>query len=337
MVEGVQVYLDAVRKFTAAGYRLEVEVKLNLGHLSKGAFGTGDSVLYHPKRFHLAVVDLKYGRGVQVYPEDNPQLLSYGSGANKLFGTVELISLVIVQPRASGQAVRQWDLTPDVLRQFEIDFTQAVKEASEPDAPLCAGGWCQFCPAAATCPEYRNLALRLAQAEFRSMSEEPDVNLPVVHLPDPPAMTTDELGHLLSAVDLIEDWIAAVKSHALKRALNGDVPTGHKLVRKNTLRRWVNEDKAAGALASLYDLDMDQIWSRKIISPAQAEKLIDKPSRAALHSLIMRPDGDATLAPLNDKRPAMAIDAKKEFDTLKETLHASVALLEHDDTKTGET
>jgi hypothetical protein len=318
MVEAVQLYVDTVRDLVRDGYTLKVEARLDLGHLAPGQFGTGDAVLYRAKTRHLVVVDLKYGRMVFVEVEENPQLLSYGSGAAALYkGKVDRLTLTIVQPRGPGTPVRSWDIpnAPAVISQFEEDFVQAVKEASEPDAPLSAGEWCTFCPAKGICPEYRNLALRLAQAEFSSA--EPAT----VTLPDPAALSSSELGGILSAANLIEDWVEAVKKVALARALAGDVPVGHKLVRKNTLRRWVDEQKAAKALATLYELDVDTLWVSKLISPAQAEKLVGKAGKAGLASLVTKPEGDVTIAPLADKRPPIAVDVRQEFDNLISKVH----------------
>jgi hypothetical protein len=326
MCEAVQVYLDYVRSFVALGYTLTAEARLDLGHLSPGQFGTGDAVLYSDKLCHLVVTDLKYGRFVVVDVEDNPQLLSYASGAASAFSEfdqqIKRITLAIVQPRAPGQAVRSWDITIPDLQAFELDFKQAVWEASQPDAPLAAGEWCRFCPATATCPEFRHLALRLAQAEFDTTMSVPAT----VTLPDPTTLDPTQLGHILAAADLIEEWIAAVNRHALAQALKGEIPAGYKLVRKNTLRRWVDEQKAAQALTTLYDLDVDSLWVSKLLSPAQAEKMLPKDARASLTPLITRPDGDATLAPLSDKRPALNVDAKKEFDSVISHVQPSIPL-----------
>jgi hypothetical protein len=322
MVEAVQLYLDTIRTFLADGYQLEVEVKLDLGHLSPGQFGTGDAILFHGKQRHLVVADLKYGKHVQVDPRDNPQLLSYASGAAQRFPHADTLSLIVVQPR-QGDPVRRWDTSMRTLRHFETDFRAAVEEASAPDAPLFAGEWCRFCPANGSCPEYRQLALRLAQAEFST--DLPDRR--VAHLPDPTVLNPTELGSILLAADIIEHWIEAVRSHALKQALAGVMPEGHKLVRKNTLRRWVDEQKAAQALTLLHGLDVDSLWVAKLISPAQAEKLLPARDRPTLASLITRPEGDATLAPLSDKRPPMNVDARTELiDTLKQSAQNVISL-----------
>lgn len=317
MCEHVMTYVNYLRGFVEDGYKMRTEIRLDLGHLSQGQFGTTDAMLYRPKTRHLLIADLKYGRMVQVDPIENPQLLSYASGAARLVdGKVDRLTIVVVQPRAAGIPVRVWDVADPipVLSEFEDDFVQAVKEASEPDAPLSAGEWCRFCPASGICPEYRNLALRLAQAEF---SMVPAVNgAPAVRLPEPESLSSNEIGHILSAAHIIEDWIAAVHKVGLARALAGDVPTGHKLVRKNTLRRWTDETKAAKALTTLYELDVDSLWVSKLISPAQAEKLLGKSAKQGLAALVTRPDGDITLAPLADKRTAVNVDARKEFDKL---------------------
>ena len=306
MADAVQVFLDLVRSYAEDGYELHSEVKLDLGHLWPAQYGTGDAVLFSETVHDLQVVDFKYGKNVPVEPDENPQLLSYLSGAAKLYHNqgVETVSVHIVQPRVPGPPVKSWDTTVERLAEFETEFRTAAEIASRPEAPLVAGSHCTFCPAAGFCPELRELSLKIAQAEFNGVT---------IELPDVERLTPKQLGAIMTEVTLIEAWCEAVRDHALMSALDGKIPDGFKLVAKRTNRRWIDEDKAAGALRSLYELDDKDLFIRKLVSPAVAEKLLGKANAKGLDVLTSRPAGGATLAPLSDKRKPMSVDAALEF------------------------
>lgn len=309
MIEATQIFIDLVRGFVDDGYELRSEVKLDLGHLWPGQFGTGDAVLYKEETGDLQVADFKYGRGVVVEPEDNPQLLSYLSGAAKLYHNkaIETVALHIVQPRVPGGPVKTWDTTVERLADFEAEFRAAAEAASKPDAPLVAGDHCQFCPAAGFCPALHEESLGIARAEF---SADGGIELPSVE-----KLTPAELGKVMDRIALVEAWCSSVREHALAAALDGSIPDGWKLVAKKTNRRWIDETKAASALRSFYDLEDDALFVKKIISPAVAEKLVGKASAKGLDALVTRPPGGATLVPLADKRKPLSVDAALEFET----------------------
>jgi len=307
MADAVQVFLDLVRSFVEDGYELRSEVTLDLGHLWPGQFGTGDAVLFHAEHADLQIADFKYGKGVVVEPEENPQLLSYLSGAARLYHNhnVQTVSAHIVQPRVPGAApVKSWETTVERLADFESEFRTAAENASRPDAQMVSGNHCQFCPAAGFCPELRGASLKIAQAEFAD---------DVIELPSVEKLTAKQLGAIMSEVALVEAWCSAVRDHALASALDGKTPDGFKLVAKRTHRRWIDEAKAAGALRTLYDLEDAALYTRKLVSPAQAEKLVGKANSKGLGVLTTSPSGGATLAPLSDKRKPISVDAADEF------------------------
>lgn len=325
MAEAIQVFLDLVRSYTDKGYVLQIEVKLDLGHLWEGQFGTGDAILYHPLTEHLVVVDYKHGSGVAVSAVENKQLLSYASGAYHLYADrgVTQVHGIIVQPRVGGEPVRPWQILLERLEQFEREFTVAAEKAMAVNAPLAAGVWCKFCAGAGVCPALRDQSLKNALVEFGIGQEEVVVPPPVEQL------TSAELGLLLQQITLIEHWLTEVKSEGLRRALAGDMPDGCKLVRKRTLRKWLDEPRALAALTMVYDLAEDDVYTKKLISPAAAEKLLGKGAKAILEPMVVKPDGDLQLVSANDKREAVPADAAVEFaGLLLHQLEASARAVE---------
>lgn len=72
-----------------------IEQCLDVNHVVPGGFGTGDAVIVAEPVLHI--IDLKCGQGVLVETEHNPQLMLYGLGALKAFGSLYDISEVAVR------------------------------------------------------------------------------------------------------------------------------------------------------------------------------------------------------------------------------------------------
>ena len=117
MVEHVQNYVDYCRaigrKYLMKGGEVvqRVEQRIDLNDYIPGGFGTADFLLFHPDSGTLVVVDLKYGKGVQVFAENNGQGMIYALGAAKemeLFGKVKNVIICIFQPRLDH--VDEWEI-----------------------------------------------------------------------------------------------------------------------------------------------------------------------------------------------------------------------------------
>jgi hypothetical protein len=62
-------------------------------------------------------------------------------------------------------------------------------------------------------------------------------------------------------------------------------------------------------------LGEDTLYTRKIISPAQAEKELGKSRAELLDDLVTKPEGAPTLVPESDKRPPVNV-SKNDFDLI---------------------
>jgi len=129
MADHVQTYVDYVRE-QAKGCTLLVERKLPIGHMTSevDATGTGDAVILDAANRRVTVVDLKFGMGVRVDAEGNPQALMYGSGALEEYGIAvdfETVRVVIHQPRLGH--VSEAEVTVEELRAFE----ETVRDAAD--------------------------------------------------------------------------------------------------------------------------------------------------------------------------------------------------------------
>lgn len=310
----VAVYVQTARALRVFGSAVGLEVRVSPVHMWSGLapldvdlFGTADTVAYNLHTRHLTIADLKFGKGISVEVEDNPQLLYYAAGAadprvlRQLLerngtDTSELtdgeltpdeITIIVVQPRALHRdgPVRRWNLRHKALvRWTRQDLYLGVKAALDDDgSTLAAGDHCRFCPALPTCSAPRESSLAAAKDAFAAA---PATNTPAgaptnaAAVPLPPALhlSDAELGELLDKIEVITPWLASVKDHALER-MRDDKKTvpGWKVVPKRAIRAFAEEDddklrqdlKDAG-------LSETEFLTSKVLSPAQVQKKIGK-------------------------------------------------------------
>jgi hypothetical protein len=310
MVDAVQMYIDHVYSLIPTkAYELDVEQRLNMRHIHSEIFGTGDAVVYLPHAAHLHVIDFKYGKGVVVDPDENPQLLLYGAGAARRYHNrpVEHVTLHIVQPRAPHVrgVVRSWTTDVFALMEFEIRLERLALATESADAPLVAGDWCRFCKAAPVCPALRERALAAAISEFAIDGGQPH---------HPSVLSGAELAHILREAELIGNWLKAVQEYAHSEAVAGRPPTGFKLVAKRAVRRWRDEDAVEEALVKA-GLTSDEVFTEpELKSPAAIEKIITKKRFALLEGeLVVKQSSGTNLVPQSDPRAAVTFDAGAEF------------------------
>jgi hypothetical protein len=262
MADAIAVYLQTVRadfaEFPERPMRL-VEHRFHLKELHDDLFGTADCVQIYPAQKLVRVYDYKHGAGVAVEVENNVQLKYYALGA--LLSTkvpTETVELVIVQPRCahSDGAVRRYRFPAIELLDYSADLIELARLTESPDAPANAGGWCRWCPAAALCPDLKNLAAQAAQEEF--MPDQPY---------DPAVLAAS-----LALVDLVEGWAKSVRQFVYNEASHGRTIPGYKLVEKRAIRKWIDEHTAEIELQKLGLGESDLYEPRSIRSPAQIEK-----------------------------------------------------------------
>lgn len=315
MADYVQDYVKLVRDY-AKGGSLFVEQRVPIGHLTgeTDAGGTSDAVVLH--RNEMVVIDLKYGMGVKVYAEDNPQLMMYALGAYEQFGLAwegDTVTMVIHQPRLNH--VAEWSIPLAVLLDFAAQVRDAAATVAEAlsvadigvDSYLNPGEkQCRFCKAKASCP-----ALRAEVADVvHSAATLDDFADLVPQVPD--SQTGDNyLSVAMSKVDLVEQWCKAVRAEVERRLLAGQTVEGYKLVEgKRGNRKWRSEAEAEALMKSMR-LRQDEMFDFKLISPTKAEKLLkDQPKRwAKVADLITQDAGKPSVAQETDKRPRVTVSS----------------------------
>lgn len=336
MVEAVGRYVDTVWSL-ADGNELLVEQRVDFSHIVgvPDSFGTADGVIIAGNE--LQIHDLKYGKGVRVDAEQNEQLQLYALGALEQFSMLydfETVRLFIHQPRLNH--VSEWALTVEELEAFGeraqeaaanviVMFNIADCEGVEtlPIENFTPGEkQCRFCKAKG------GLCAAQAQARLNDVADDfVDLTQPVgEQLADAakriPLLTNEQLADIYSQVGLIESFCKAVCDRVSSELNAGHPVPGFKLVTgKQGNRAWSDEEAARALLKDQFRYKDADVFSMKLISPTQAEKLIkkEKPGRwTKVEALITRADGKPTVAPESDPRPALTINPVNDFDDVSD-------------------
>ena len=265
-----------------------VEQRLDLTRYVPEAFGTADCIIVGGDR--LQIVDFKYGMGVLVEAEHNPQMMLYALGALELLDgiyDIQTISMSVFQPRREN--VCTWSLPKEeLLRWARDDLVEKARLAYMGEGEYRAGEWCTFCRAAVRCRARAEEKLRLAKEEFKY----------------PQLITDEEIEDVLGEIPELIKWANAILAYATDAAVNhGKVWMGFKIVEGRSVRRYKDEDVVAREAESAGYTD---IFDKKLISLTQMERLMGKKAFTdILDGLIEKPPGKPTLVPISDKRPAI--------------------------------
>ena len=313
MIDAAGIYRDTILNYVEPGDELELELRLDLSHVKDGAFGTSDAVIYKPRTKHLIVGDFKFGRGHAVEVDDNPQLLTYVVGALHRLHNREVarITLVVVQPRAFHPKgpVRAYEVDTLDADMFEWRLQQGALAADDPNATYKAGDWCFFCKNmnCATLEQAVIEALSVDYADWKTKGE--------AALPNVTKMTADQLGKAIRNAGIINGFYRRLEKFAHAEAVEGNVPTGCKLVDKLARRSWTNASDAEDYLREKGVDDSDIFADPKMKSPAQIETALGKKVAKALDldQFISKKSSGTMLTIEEDARPSAAPSNGDEF------------------------
>ena len=94
-----------------------IEQHLDFSCYVPDGFGTGDCIIISDDKLHI--VDFKYGQGVLVDAEENPQMKLYALGALDIYDAlydIKEVSMTIFQPRREN--VSTWTITVEELKNW---------------------------------------------------------------------------------------------------------------------------------------------------------------------------------------------------------------------------
>lgn len=284
----LQPTIDWVREQPGS---MQAERRVYMEAWIKDCWGTSDIVISNPPR--ITVVDLKWGRGVTVEADDNWQLMLYGLGAwadlpDEQRKLVKDFTFIISQPRGQGGTWKEWSCDLSYLLKFAEEMAAAALKTEDPNAPLTVSvKGCQFCPAAAAagCPEMHRFCLELLE----------DFNMP-----SPDFLTPERRSYVIEHAGLVKKWLESIHALTLDNAIKGLPTPGFKAVQSLGDRSWANEEQAEEFWKA--KMPAKEIYTQKLKSPAQMEKVAGTRNWKAAQELIVRPEGKPSLVPESDPR-----------------------------------
>lgn len=282
--------------------KILIEQKLDFSCYVPDGFGTGDCLIVADKLLHI--IDFKYGQGVLVEAEENPQMMLYALGALRIFDhlyDIEEVSMSIFQPRREN--VSTWTISVENLMDWvENTLKPRAERAYKGEGEYIPGTWCTFCKAAVKCRARAEEKLQLAKYEFAP----------------PPFLTDAEIEDILSRLDDLTKWANEISAYAQDAAVNhGKHWEGFKLVESRTNRKYTDE---ASVITAARAAGYTDIFKKSLIPITEMERLMGKKTfKEVLGGLVIKPQGKPTLVPASDKRPAIITqDASQDFTEITE-------------------
>lgn len=279
MCDNVQIYLDYCFGLittwgTDAVWTPEEQIEMD--RLDPECGGTTDFRIYSPSLRKVAIVDFKYGKGKKVSVSENPQAMTYALGTlMKMHNQpIDEVLVAVVQPRIYKEP-QVWLTDRVEILAFGTTVREAIAKAKDPSTPLVAGDHCAFCPRRPTCATYRKHALGDILELYGTVKDHED-GIPDVTMAAVEKLTPRQLARIRRLADTLRDWIKAVDEYAYKEAIAGRIPPGLKLVEKRAYRFYTDPDMAKRALLEVFKLSEDDVAPRKMVTVAQAEKLVGK-------------------------------------------------------------
>lgn len=271
-----------------------VEQKLDFSRFVPGGFGTGDCLIIADGE--LQVIDFKYGTGVQVEAENNPQMMCYALGAMLLYDgiyDIDSVKMTIFQPRKDH--VSSSIISKDELYSWAVDVLHPIAEiAAKGEGDFKAGDHCRFCKIKAACRKRAEYNLELAKYDFKPADELDEV----------------EIAAVLERADSFSYWLADLKDYALSQALKGYKYEGFKLVAGRSVRKYKDE----AAVAQTVEQAGFDPWAKKVLGITEMTKLLGKDRfKELLSDFIIKPEGKPTLVAASDKRKELNV-ATSDFE-----------------------
>lgn len=304
MLEHTDTYLNFLKEEalkTNTKPFIAVEQKVDFSSYVPEGFGTADCIMISGDTLHI--IDFKYGKGVKVEAEDNPQMKLYALGAVSAYGLfypLKNIKMSIVQPRIDNISSYEIPIEP-LLEWGEKVVKPQAQKAFAGLGEYVQGDHCRFCKAKGAC-EFRAKENMKVVEEIQNSYNG--------------TISNDELGEMLTKTDGIEQWIKDIKGYALELLLKGENVRGWKAVEGKSNRKLVDVDKAFAILeANGYDEAI--LYEKTPLTLTKLEKVVGKTKLSeAIGDYIEKPKGAPTLAKETDKREPYRVSAAEEFKNI---------------------
>lgn len=313
ITEDMEDYAESYKNYVIERYNsalqktpdaiLMLEQRLDFSKYVPDGFGTGDAVIIAEGK--LEIIDLKYGKGVEVTAVDNPQLRLYALGAYEAFDMLygfDTVEMTIYQPRLDN--ISSESISVAELLEWGESVKKAAQLANDDSITECvAGKHCDtgFCKARPVCRAYAEERQKMAVYDFK-----------------PPArLTVAEIADIIEQSASLEKWAKLVCDYALEQAYKHGVEyPGYKVVEGRSNRKYSKPDSEVAKILTDNGYQESDILVHKLKGITDIEKLLGKKTFAeVLGSYVVKPPGKPTLVCSEDKRPAInsAMQAQEDF------------------------
>lgn len=286
-----------------------VEQRVDFCKYVPDGFGTADCILISGDTLH--VIDFKYGKGVKVEAEDNPQMKLYALGAIEQFGIfydIKHIKMSIVQPRIDNIS------SYEMLKTALVEWGEKVVKPQAQKAFMGLGDFkqgehCRFCRAKGACEFRATENMKIAEEIKQKVDGFDNSRFGILN--------NYELGNILIKTENLDSWIKDLKAYALEELLKGENIPGWKAVEGKSNRKIIDIDKAFEILEA-NGFDQAVLYERKPITLTHLEKVVGKTKLTeAIGDYIQKPKGAPTLAKESDKREPFRVSAAEEFKNVE--------------------
>ena len=206
MLSHAEDYAEYIlEKASPKGSIVLIEEKLDFSDYVPDGFGTGDCIIIADGK--LTIIDFKYGKGVEVSAEKNPQMMLYALGAKAMYDCIyefNTIEMCIFQPRLKN--ISEWEISIEDLEKWGNETViPTAALAYDGKGDLKAGSHCMFCKAKGRCKQLAQYTLETVSADFENEDGELDPNL----------LSPKDVAMILERAATIKKWITTVEEQAL--------------------------------------------------------------------------------------------------------------------------
>lgn len=255
-------------------------------------FGTADLIVHIPGENELHLFDYKFGAGIFVNPENNPQFMAYMLGAINATGmdTTGHLFIHVVQPRMDN--MQYITVSYDHLIQWrdEVLIPAIAKANSDKSYFGPSESACRFCAVKARCPACFQAAQDAAAAIFK------------LHglCKDSATVPMEDVTKFFKDVERVQQMAKAIKEYFLSELASGRKVPGYKIGYSRGTRKWKDEGAAVEYLTAEYGLGVN-MFNTELKSPAQMEKLVKGLKKdKTFESLVHTPQGAPKLIPIDE-------------------------------------
>lgn len=306
MIDHANDYIDYItEKVKSDDAAVLVEEQLDFSKYVPEGFGTGDCIIIQDGV--LTIIDFKYGKGVSVGADNNPQMKLYALGAVEMFGFIyefDRVEMCIFQPRI-GNISESVETVEDLIKWGELTVVPTAKLAFEGEGEFIAGDHCRFCKLRNKCKHLADYCLETVKEEFEDLDGKLDKSL----------LEPEDIAMIVGRMKTVQNWLKDVESYAINGILDGDLEVpGYKVVEGRSNRMYADQDKVVDTLVA-NGYPESTLFEKKLLTITAMEKAVGKKNfNTLLEGLIEKPHGKPTIVPLSDKRPPYALENEFEVE-----------------------